>query len=129
MSEAITEYTNIKAAFKYVVPLCTAMNQTHPYAESNYTCPDFASYIGGETNISTSATNAVSPSAAAATSISGSSMTTSASMSSSSSAATTQGASKSGSSSTSGARSETSLSLGWIGATLLALVGSGLAVL
>jgi hypothetical protein len=57
MGEATNMLPAIKTAFKYVVPLCAAMNQTHPYVETNITCPNFASYIGGETNTSASTTN------------------------------------------------------------------------
>jgi hypothetical protein len=58
MSQATSMLPAIKAAFKYVVPICAAMNQTHPYAETNITCPNFASYISGETNTSVSTSDA-----------------------------------------------------------------------
>jgi hypothetical protein len=66
MSQATSMLPAIKAAFKYVVPICAAMNQTHPYAETNITCPNFASYISGETNTSASTSN--SPSTSGSTS-------------------------------------------------------------
>jgi len=50
----VTEFPLIQAAFKHIVPICTALNITHPYAETNYTCPDFATYLAGVTNTSTS---------------------------------------------------------------------------
>lgn len=56
MSEAIMQYPNIQAAFKHIVPICTAYNITQPYAESNITCPDFATYISGQTNTSSTTT-------------------------------------------------------------------------
>ncbi|ORX33817.1 hypothetical protein BD324DRAFT_684002 [Kockovaella imperatae] len=52
MTEFISQYPSIKQTFQHVVPLCTALNLTHPYAETDIVCPDFASYIA---NRSTSA--------------------------------------------------------------------------
>ena len=56
MVEAMTMYPVIKGAFKYIVPLCAALNITYPYAETNITCPSFTSYIGGNINITTNST-------------------------------------------------------------------------
>ncbi|ODN81630.1 hypothetical protein L202_02035 [Cryptococcus amylolentus CBS 6039] len=57
MSVFETYYPKIKAAFKYVVPICTATNTSQPYAETNVTCPTFESYIAGTTNTSSSTVN------------------------------------------------------------------------
>ena len=57
MTLFLQNYPAIQAAFQHVVPICTAMNWTQPYVESNYTCPDFATYISGTTNTSTTTTN------------------------------------------------------------------------
>jgi len=54
MSEFMAEYANLTAVFKHMVPLCSALNQTNPYVETNYTCPPFETYITGQTNISIS---------------------------------------------------------------------------
>jgi len=47
MSEAITWYPQLKAAFDHIVPINVALNRTHPYVETNYTVPTFAQYISG----------------------------------------------------------------------------------
>lgn len=44
MSEIINQYPNIKANFKYITPIATGYNLTHPYAEQDVTFPDFATY-------------------------------------------------------------------------------------
>ena len=41
MSEAIKFYDQLKAAFKYLVPMGVATNQTQPYVETNYSLPNF----------------------------------------------------------------------------------------
>jgi len=41
MSEAVKFYTQLKAAFKYLVPMGVATNQTQPYVETNYSLPTF----------------------------------------------------------------------------------------
>ena len=58
MSEAVKFYPMIKAAFKYVLPIATALNITHPYEEQDVTFPNFEQYIAGQIN----ASNADSPS-------------------------------------------------------------------
>ncbi|WVQ73106.1 hypothetical protein IAR50_002670 [Cryptococcus sp. DSM 104548] len=92
-----TYYPKIKAAFKYVVPICTATNTSQPYAETNVTCPTFETYIGGTTNTSSSTVNDDGTTAANASSSSSessdSSSTASASSDSSSSAAFRDGVS------------------------------------
>ncbi|RXK41614.1 hypothetical protein M231_01113 [Tremella mesenterica] len=51
MSEFIKEYPSMKSAFTHIVPMAAAMNWTHPYVEQNIVYPDFAAYIGGQTNV------------------------------------------------------------------------------
>lgn len=41
MSEAMKFYAQLKAAFKYIVPMGVATNVSQPYVESNYTMPNF----------------------------------------------------------------------------------------
>lgn len=95
MSEAVKFYPMIKAAFKYVLPIATALNITHPYEEEDITYPNFEQYIAGQIN----ASNADSPSQLDASLGSGS---TSASVSASGSSALMSGsASKTASSSSS----------------------------
>lgn len=85
MQEMMDQYANIKAAFKYIVPIATGYNITHPYMEANITYPDFNEYIAGDRNVTTTSASpsasTVAPKAAAA------SNTSHASNSSSSSAA------------------------------------------
>ncbi|ORX37796.1 hypothetical protein BD324DRAFT_641891 [Kockovaella imperatae] len=50
MTEAMTYYPKIKAAFRHVVPLASAFNVTSPYAEGNVSYPDFKTYTSGQTN-------------------------------------------------------------------------------
>ena len=56
MQEAVQMYPQIKAAFKYMVPIAAAYNWTTPYAETNITYPNFAQYISGKINASNSHT-------------------------------------------------------------------------
>lgn len=49
MQEFIKQYSNIEAAFKYIVPLTACKNQTRPYPE-NIVYPNFADYIAGNVN-------------------------------------------------------------------------------
>jgi hypothetical protein len=93
MQEAVKFLPQIKAAFKYVLPIATAMNITHPYEEEDITYPNFEQYIAGQVN----ASNADMPSQLDASLASGSSASASSSSSASGSAA-----SGSASSSTSG---------------------------
>ncbi|KAG1850544.1 carbohydrate esterase family 4 protein [Suillus tomentosus] len=51
MSEAMKFYTQLKAAFKYLVPMGVATNQTQPYVETNYSLPSFEQYISGTTTV------------------------------------------------------------------------------
>lgn len=46
MSEIINQFPNIKANFKYIVPIATGLNITHPYAEQDLTFPNFATLTG-----------------------------------------------------------------------------------
>jgi len=52
MSEAMKFYDQLKAAFKYLVPMGVAINQTQPYVETNYSLPTFEEYISGTTTVS-----------------------------------------------------------------------------
>jgi hypothetical protein len=54
MSEAVKFYPQIKAAFKYLLPIATALNITHPYEEEDVTYPNFEQYIAGQINASNS---------------------------------------------------------------------------
>ncbi|KAG1846119.1 hypothetical protein C8R48DRAFT_733320 [Suillus tomentosus] len=51
MSEAMKFYTQLKAAFKYLVPMGVATNQTQPYVETNDSLPSFDQYISGTTTV------------------------------------------------------------------------------
>jgi hypothetical protein len=53
MSEMVKFYSQIKGAYKALVPIQAAYNITSPYVESNYSYPDFASYTAGNTNVTT----------------------------------------------------------------------------
>ncbi|KAG8215891.1 carbohydrate esterase family 4 protein [Butyriboletus roseoflavus] len=54
MSEAVKFYSQLKSAFKYIVPMGVATNQTQPYVEANYSLPSFDQYISGTTTLSAS---------------------------------------------------------------------------
>ena len=41
MSEAVKFYGQLKAAFKYLVPMGVATNISQPYVETNYSLPNF----------------------------------------------------------------------------------------
>jgi hypothetical protein len=41
MSEAVKFHDQLKSAFKYMVPMGVATNQTQPYIETNYSLPSF----------------------------------------------------------------------------------------
>ncbi|KAK0201236.1 carbohydrate esterase family 4 protein [Desarmillaria ectypa] len=49
MATAMKWYPQLKAAFKYIVPVAVALNNTQPYVETNYSMPSFEQYISGET--------------------------------------------------------------------------------
>ncbi|KAJ3576317.1 hypothetical protein NP233_g512 [Leucocoprinus birnbaumii] len=51
MSEAVQFYGQLQTAFKHIVPVGVAYNQTQPYVETNYTLPTFEEYISGTTAI------------------------------------------------------------------------------
>ncbi|KAJ7664251.1 hypothetical protein B0H17DRAFT_1092007 [Mycena rosella] len=42
MQTAIYDYRKLTAAFDHIVPIGVALNKTQPYAETNYTLPNFA---------------------------------------------------------------------------------------
>ncbi|KIJ67375.1 carbohydrate esterase family 4 protein [Hydnomerulius pinastri MD-312] len=52
MAEAVKFYDQLKAAFKYLVPMGVATNQSQPYVETDYALPNFEQYISGTTTIS-----------------------------------------------------------------------------
>jgi hypothetical protein len=52
MTEAVKFLPQIKAAFKYVLPIAVAMNESHPYEEEDITYPNFEQYIAGQVNAS-----------------------------------------------------------------------------
>lgn len=72
MSEMVKYYSQIKSAYKAVVPIQAAYNITNPYAETNYTYPDFSQYTGGTTNWTTASAISANPSATASGGSSGS---------------------------------------------------------
>ncbi|KAK0449048.1 carbohydrate esterase family 4 protein [Desarmillaria tabescens] len=93
MATAMKWYPQLKAAFKYIVPVAVALNNTQPYVETDSTMPSFEQYISGETTTTDN-------------SDSNSTTTTSSSSSTSSSASTSSGGTnKSGSVSTSASAS------------------------
>ncbi|KAH7886777.1 carbohydrate esterase family 4 protein [Phlebopus sp. FC_14] len=55
MSEAVKFYDQLKSAFKYLVPMGVATNQSQPYVETGYALPSFEQYISGTTTLSASA--------------------------------------------------------------------------
>jgi len=68
MSEMVKYYSQIKSAYKAVVPIQAAYNITQPYVESNYTYADFQKYVGGNTNMTTSTGTSASSTASSTTS-------------------------------------------------------------
>jgi hypothetical protein len=52
MTEAMNFYDQLKAAFKYLVPMGVATNISQPYVETNYSLPNFEQYIAGTTTLS-----------------------------------------------------------------------------
>ncbi|KAG7096013.1 hypothetical protein E1B28_006695 [Marasmius oreades] len=47
MQEAVSYYPQLKAAFKYIVPVGVAMNITQPYVETSFSQPSFEQYVAG----------------------------------------------------------------------------------
>ncbi|WRT69346.1 uncharacterized protein IL334_006330 [Kwoniella shivajii] len=68
MSEFMSQYASIKAAFKYIVPLASAFNVTQPYVETNVTYPDFSTYTNQSSSSSSSASSSSSSGTSAAVS-------------------------------------------------------------
>jgi hypothetical protein len=106
MSEAVKFLPQIKAAFKYVLPIAVALNESHPYEEEDITYPNFEQYIAGQVN----ASNADMPSQLDTTlgqqdASSSSSSSSSASGSASSGAAAASGSSSAKSSASAGSAS------------------------
>lgn len=60
MQTAMDFYSDLKAAFSYIVPVGVALNKTQPYQETNYSLPTFEEYISG--TISTNSSNTSSSS-------------------------------------------------------------------
>ncbi|KAJ7510932.1 carbohydrate esterase family 4 protein [Mycena galericulata] len=69
MQVAMDNYPALANAFDHLVPIAVAQNKTQPYVETNYSMPDFASYIANHTAKppATSATGSGSGSASQAT--------------------------------------------------------------
>ncbi|WWC93160.1 uncharacterized protein L201_008128 [Kwoniella dendrophila CBS 6074] len=87
MSEFVSQYPSIKAAFKYVVPLASAFNITQPYVETNYTYPDFLTYTNQSSGSSASTSASGSSASSGSASASGSSASSKASSGSTSNTA------------------------------------------
>ncbi|KAK4336060.1 Chitin deacetylase [Rhodotorula toruloides] len=60
MSLMMENYPKIKAAFKNIVPVGVAYNNTQPYVEKEYTYPNFSQYVAGTLSVSLAAPTAVS---------------------------------------------------------------------
>ncbi|KAJ9093522.1 hypothetical protein QFC21_006355 [Naganishia friedmannii] len=67
MSEAIKWYPMLKAAFGKLVPIASAYNLTHPYAEGNISYPDFGGNSAAAVSSSTSVSASASGTGASAT--------------------------------------------------------------
>ncbi|KAF8545861.1 hypothetical protein OG21DRAFT_1325721 [Imleria badia] len=91
MSEAMKFYSQLKSAFKYLVPMGVATNQSQPYVETNYSLPNFDQYIAGTTTLS----GGVALPTASPTGMSGSASSSKGSSGSSSQGKGTSGASRS----------------------------------
>ncbi|KAK0213853.1 carbohydrate esterase family 4 protein [Armillaria fumosa] len=72
MSTAMKWYPQLKEAFKYIVPVAVALNNTQPYVETDYSMPSFEQYISGETTVDNSDNNSTSTSTASASANTGS---------------------------------------------------------
>ncbi|BGO93650.1 hypothetical protein NBRC10512_002914 [Rhodotorula toruloides] len=60
MALMMENYPKIKAAFKNIVPIGVAYNNTQPYVEKEYTYPNFSQYVAGTLSVSLAAPTAVS---------------------------------------------------------------------
>ncbi|KAI6165096.1 carbohydrate esterase family 4 protein [Pisolithus thermaeus] len=58
MSEAISFYPQLKAAFNHIVPIGVCLNTTQPYVQPSPILPDFEQYISGTTTLTGSAPSA-----------------------------------------------------------------------
>jgi len=69
MQTAIDNYPKLAAAFDHITPVLVAHNRTQPYVETNYSQPNFAQYISGQSasppSSSASSGGASSPSGSA----------------------------------------------------------------
>ncbi|KAI3614219.1 carbohydrate esterase family 4 protein [Moniliophthora roreri] len=52
MEQAIKWYPQLKEAFKHIVPVYVALNETKPYVEKNVTAPNFQQYVSARSNSS-----------------------------------------------------------------------------
>jgi hypothetical protein len=57
MQTAVTYYSQLRNAFKYLVPVGVALNKTQPYVETNYTLPTFEQYIADHPNNNSSSSS------------------------------------------------------------------------
>ncbi|KAK0231770.1 carbohydrate esterase family 4 protein [Armillaria nabsnona] len=124
MSTAMKWYPQLKEAFKYIVPVAVALNNTQPYVETDYSMPSFEQYISGETTVDNSDTNTTSTSTAStSTSTSSKSGSGSKTGSASTSTASASGSNSAGQSSTktNGASSVSPDMVSSFGAALAAL--------
>jgi hypothetical protein len=71
MNEIIDQYPNIKANFKYIVPVASGLNVTNPYAEQNITYPTFAEVTGNSEGAPSGTSNGTTPASGSGVSGSG----------------------------------------------------------
>jgi len=71
MQEAMNWYSQLKAAFQYIVPIGVALNKTQPYKETNYSLPTFQQYISGQLTVASNSSSASSAGPSASASASG----------------------------------------------------------
>jgi hypothetical protein len=138
MSEAVKWLPQLKAAFKYVIPIATAMNESHPYEEEDITYPNFEQYIAGQVNASNADmpsqldTSLGSSSSSSSSSVSASGSSASASAASGSAASSASGSSAAKSGSSAGAASPSQSKTGGADkstfGTMTLLVGAAIAV-
>ncbi|WVQ80708.1 hypothetical protein IAT38_002813 [Cryptococcus sp. DSM 104549] len=128
MGEFMKQYDAIKAAFTHIVPICTALNITQPYAESNVTCPNFETYIAGTTNTSSSTTNTDGSSAGDSTVSAGAAASSGTASGSSGSSSASASSSSSSNASSAAEGAFDGLRLGVVG-TVVAGVAAGMMML
>ncbi|KAI9633101.1 chitin deacetylase-like manno protein MP98 [Dioszegia hungarica] len=84
INEALKFLPSLKAAFTHLVPIATAYNISHPYAEEDIFYPSFAEYVAGEEDTVTSSLSSITSTSTSASSSTSSASTTSSSVSASS---------------------------------------------